>query len=232
MTAAARFAPDSHRRSLVAKVHIARKELGLDEDTYRSVIAKAAQGKESAADCSEKELVAVLDHFKARGFAPKPRAGTAGPRQRAADHPSARKARALWISLYHLGAVRNSSEQALEAFATRQLGCQHMQWMRQSDCFRLIEALKAMADRNGWTQRGPAGEVLTVEQLQEGLCRAILAKLKAVGVAPQAMPFDIAIGTFGNMPLGRRAYGQNEYARIATAFGEWLRKAGHQGEQG
>ena len=169
--AAARFAPDPHRRMLIAKVHVARKELGLDEDTYRGVLAQVT-GKASAGDCDERQLVAVLDHFKLRGFAAKPRGGVA-------DHPSARKARALWISLWQLGVVKNRSDQALEAFAARQLGCERMQWARQSDSYRLIEALKAMAERAGWPQRGPNGEALTTEELKAGLEKAIARRAGA-----------------------------------------------------
>jgi phage gp16-like protein len=217
----ARFAPDPLRRSLLAKVHVARKELGLDEDTYRGVLIQVT-GQSSAGELDQQQLVAVLDHFKLRGFTAQPRkAGAARP----ADHPSARKARALWISLYHLGAVRNGSEQALEAFAARQLKCERMQWMRQSDCYRLIEALKAMAERHGWAQRGPNGEQLSVEQLQEGLCEAILAKLKAGGVAPKTMPLSEAAFAFGGVKPGREPLARNCHVRIAASFGEWLRRA-------
>lgn len=222
--AAARFAPDPHRRSLLAKVHVARKELGLDEDTYRGVLVQVA-GKDSAAAMSEQQLVAVLDHFKLRGFAPKPSAGRRPAAQRPADHPSARKARALWISLFHLGVVRNGSDQALEAFAARQLKCERMQWARQSDCYRLIEALKNMAERNGWPQRGPSGEAISVEHLQQGLCEAILAKLKTGGAAPADMVLSAAMVAFGGhrpgVPFGRDGYG-----RAAINMGHWLRKAG------
>ena len=65
----ARFAPHPHRRAMIAKVHLASKQLGLDEDTYRSVLHQVT-GHMSAADCSEAELSAVVEHFRARGFAP------------------------------------------------------------------------------------------------------------------------------------------------------------------
>jgi hypothetical protein len=49
------------------------------------------------------QLHRILDWLKSKGFQPKP--GKAG-----ATHPMARKARALWISLYQLGVVHNSAE--------------------------------------------------------------------------------------------------------------------------
>jgi phage gp16-like protein len=144
-----------HRRAIMAKVHLAKKELGLDDDTYRAVLLRVT-GRASSADCTESQLAALLDEFKRLGWkgakaGPSKRPGTA-PVSRLADHPSAKKARALWISLYQLGVVREPSEQALEAFAARQLKCERLQWADQGQVYKLIEALKAMAERAGWSQ--------------------------------------------------------------------------------
>lgn len=185
MTAAARFNPaDAARRAMLAKVHIARKELRLQESEYRAMLARLT-GHDSAGDCTLAQLAAVLDELKAKGWkpavfvnrdkqtqAPRPAASRA-----AADSPVARKARALWISLAQLGAVRNASEQALEAFARRQLKVEAMQWADQGQGFRLIEALKAMAERAGWSQDltgVPAARHIDV--LKERLAAAIAAR--------------------------------------------------------
>lgn len=181
----ARFAPHPHRRAMIAKVHLASKQLGLDEDTYRSVLHQVT-GHMSAADCSEAELSAVVEHFKARGFAPLARPKKRG-RPAAADHPAAKKARALWISLGHLGAIDNVSEQALEAFARRQLKVTALQWADQALCYKLIEALKAIAQRHGWEQGGfPPGDGPSqkLRTLKVRLCDAILVRLKDAGIVP------------------------------------------------
>lgn len=179
---APRFAADPRRRSLIGKVKVAQKQLGLDEDTYRGMLFEVA-GKTSAADLSEAELVRVVEHMKQRGFKALP--GKArGARGRAADHPMARKARAMWISLYHLNAVNNQSERALEAFARRQLGVEALQWANQAQGYKLIEALKEMAERHGWSQRrifkDPGRQV---HALKHGLAEAILVKMVAQGQA-------------------------------------------------
>src|SRR5690606_20778762 len=106
----------------------------------------ANTGKLSAAECTEAELATLIAWLQSKGFRPLPKAGG----KAGASHPVARKARALWISLYHLGVVHNPSEQALEAFAARQVGCERLAWMRQGQGDKLIEALKAMAERAGW----------------------------------------------------------------------------------
>ena len=156
MTAARATKPDSGRRALLAKVHLAQKDLGLKDDVYRDVLEELT-GHRSAADCTVAELENLVAHFRAKGFVPKSVVGgrkdsAVQRRPRPADHPVAKKARALWISLHQLGVIENASEQALEAFAKRQLGVERMQWMDQDQSSKLIDALKDWAKREGWDQ--------------------------------------------------------------------------------
>lgn len=142
------------RRPAVVKVQIARRDLGLDEDTYRAMLSRIT-GRSSASDCSDAQLGVVLDEMKAKGWKPKVvHGGRTTPRGRPgrADQPVAKKARAMWISLHQLGVVRDPSEAALEAFARRQLGVEKLRWAVAADANALIEALKQMADRAGWSQ--------------------------------------------------------------------------------
>lgn len=142
------------RRAAVAKVQIARKEVGLDDVTYRAMLERIT-GRTSSADCTDQQLGLVLDEMKAKGWKPKVVSGgrTARRPRAVADHPSAKKARALWLSLWNLGEIRDPSEAALEAFARRQLGVAQLQWADQGQCYKLIEALKGMAERVGWSQK-------------------------------------------------------------------------------
>ncbi len=145
-------------RPALAKVAIARKELGLDEETYRAILERLT-GHRSAKDCTDAQLGRVLDELKAKGWTPRPFAGQKSKSVRRADHPAAKKARALWISLHQLGAVRDGSEKALEAFARRQLQVEQLQWADAARVYKLIEALKAMAERAGWDQSGSLDEI-------------------------------------------------------------------------
>lgn len=176
MTAAAKFDGDPARRRAMAKVQIARKELRLDDSSYRAMLYRLT-GHASAADCSEAELGRVLDELKAKGWTP-----ASPPRKaRRADHPAARKARALWVSLHQLGVVRNRSEAALEAFARRQLQVERLQWADQAQVYKLIEALKAMAERASWSQdlAGVPAE-LQVATLKRRLLALLCARAGAV----------------------------------------------------
>ncbi len=205
---------------MLGKIHVARKQLAMDEDDYRQGLFDTT-GKTSLTECNDLQLARVLDWLKSKGFRPMPGRGKA-------DHPMARKARALWISLYHLGAVHNSSEQALEAFAKRQLGCDRLQWAKQSDAFRLIEALKSMAARAGWIQHcRVSGKQLDPRTLQSSLCHLILAKLKAAGMAPADWGLhDAAWKLCGIENAKADPWTAEDYDRLAAALGRKLREFG------
>ncbi len=166
-------------RAALVKVQIARRDLGLDEDTYRAMLSRIT-GRASASDCTDAQLGAVLDELKAKGWKPKVVKGGRIARlgkPATAGQPVAKKARAMWISLHQLGVVRDPSEAALEAFACRQLGIERMRWMVASDGYAVIEALKAMAERAGWSQDlsgVPAARHVAV--LKNRLAQAIAAR--------------------------------------------------------
>ncbi len=172
---------------MLGKVHLAKKELGLDDATYRAVLERVTC-KASAAECTEVELGRVLDDFKAKGWQPVMggRKATSGGRAAPADHPVAGKARALWISLAQLGAVRDPGEPALEAFAKRQLKVERLQWADQAQGFRLIEALKAMAARHGWDAAG--GPDADLHTIKVGLVKAQWGRLGELGVIKGGEP--------------------------------------------
>lgn len=143
-------------RGALAKIHIAKKDLRLDDDAYRAMLTRLT-GKASSRDCTDAQLGVVLDEMKAKGWTPKFKVAASNPgasarRGALASSPMAKKARAMWISLHQLGVVRDRSEAALEAFGRRQLGVEKLQWADQSQANLLIEALKAMAERAGWDQ--------------------------------------------------------------------------------
>jgi len=215
-------ASTQHRRALLAKVHVAKKVLGLDDDTYRAVLLRVA-GETSAAKCSDAQLVALVKEFEAKGFTAKAKK----PSPRPADHPLALKARAMWISLHQLGVVDNPSEPALEAFAQRQLGVAKLQWANQREGNKLIEALKAMAERAGWSQElsgvAPAMRVLV---LRRRLVDALLAKLKAADVVPADWDIRRAAWHLGGVEVRNVALLEHgDIDVVAKTFGRKLREA-------
>lgn len=61
----------SKRNGLLAKVHIARKDMGLDDEMYRAMLADVL-GVDSAADASDKQLGLMVAHFRRLGWEDKP----------------------------------------------------------------------------------------------------------------------------------------------------------------
>lgn len=224
--APAQFPVDRRRRAMLAKIHVARKQLGLDEDDYRQILLEET-GHTSAGDCTEAALERALKRFEGLGFKPLPKAGAQPAANRPAQHPVARKARALWISLYHLGAVESPNEKALESFARRQLKCERLVWADQRQGYKLIEALKAMAARAGWEQLDANGNPWTVLKLKERLCEAIVAKLRAAGEIPESWTLnDAAFRLCGIEVASGGPVTAEGYDAIANALGKKLRAAG------
>ena len=216
--AAAKVPVSAFRRSMIAKINIAKAQLRMDEEDYRAGLAQVS-GHASLTRCSDMQLARVLEWLVLKGFQPVQSKG-------AATHPMARKARALWISLHHLGAVANPSDQALEAFAKRQLQCERLVWANQREAYKLIEALKNWAVRAGWPEAGTTGAAPIA--FQSSLCRAILAKLKEAGVAEPG--WDL-LGAA--MRLGVRLPGDatasthwtvDDYQHLAEQLGAVLRR--------
>lgn len=207
-----------HRRSMIAKIQIARKQIGMIEDDYRQAMFELTRHR-SLTQCSDAQLARMLEFMKSKGF-------SSSPSGKAASHPMARKARAMWISLYQLGVVHNASEHALEAFAKRQLGCDRMRWANQRDAYKLIEALKAMADRAGWRQHNIVTQkMLTPLQLQSSLCELILVKLKDAGIVPADWSIHVAQVRLCGIENNER-WTSEDYARLAAELGERLRRHG------
>lgn len=59
------------RKSLTAKLHIARKDLGLDDDTYRAMLEHLT-GHRSSKECTDRQLVMVIASLRRRGWNPDP----------------------------------------------------------------------------------------------------------------------------------------------------------------
>jgi len=132
------------RNAMLAKVHIARKDLGMDEETYRAVISRMSNGKaDSAKALSDAALNDLLAEFKRLGWQAK-----ATPRTAAKD-PLAGKVRALWRALANAGVVRDRSEAALRGYVHRMTDKSDLRFCDAREKGRVIESLKQWAAREG-----------------------------------------------------------------------------------
>ncbi|ODT18896.1 MAG: hypothetical protein ABS35_22690 [Kaistia sp. SCN 65-12] len=142
----------------LAAIHVAKKELDLDDDDYRNVLERVT-GKRSAKDLSFHERALVMKEFGRLGFEvtyPDPYRPRTRDKAERAEHRTpavkgamrldgvyARKLRALWISAWNLGVVRDRTDRALVAFVERQTGLSHTRFLREpADAMKAIEGLK------------------------------------------------------------------------------------------
>jgi phage gp16-like protein len=59
----------NHRNNQLAMIHIAKKELGLDDDTYRGVLRLISNGRtDSSRELDYGERKKLLEHFEGRGW--------------------------------------------------------------------------------------------------------------------------------------------------------------------
>jgi len=137
----------------IVAIQVAKKKLGLDEDTYRAKL-KNVTGKTSTKDMTDEERQKVLTVFRNEGFKPAPSAPRPNGRAKITGR-FAGKLQALWIACYNLGIVANRDDAALLAFVKRQTGIDHVRFLKFSDdAQKAIEALKAWMAREGgvvWT---------------------------------------------------------------------------------
>lgn len=130
------------RQAALAKIHIAKKELHLDDDTYRHLLQEVA-GVTSSKDLNEQGMKKVLERLQQAGFKPR-----AAPKTRAlANDSQSRMIRGLWLQLHELGAVRSPDEAALGAFVKRMTGSEALQWLSDRKASVVIEHLKKWRKR-------------------------------------------------------------------------------------
>lgn len=126
------------RRSLIAKIKIAQKELGLDDATYRAVLLRVT-GKSSCTECSIPELERVAEDMRQHGFKPKNSAGRRPNRRDSAD-PMMRKIEALlldngWSWNYAHGTAR------------KMFKVDRVEWLSDGNMHKLVAALQISANR-------------------------------------------------------------------------------------
>jgi len=134
------------RNVMIAKVHVARKQLDMDETAYRELLTRTTT-KSSAGDCDEAELDRVLAEMKRLGW--KPATNPAASGRCPSEKPHVRKIFALWGSLARTAAIKDGSRAALVAFIERQTGVSHPDWLTAAQANSVTEALKAIQQRSG-----------------------------------------------------------------------------------
>jgi phage gp16-like protein len=130
---------DTSRRRRLGIVHIAKVQLGLDDDAYRALLQRVT-GKRSARSLSEGELGRVIDEMRSKGFTPKRSTARS-------DKRHVRLIFALWNELRAAGKLREPERSALRSFVRRMTGVEDPEWLSPKQANVVIEALKAWLRR-------------------------------------------------------------------------------------
>ncbi|ECI5749360.1 DUF1018 domain-containing protein, partial [Salmonella enterica subsp. enterica] len=134
------------RDKLISTIHVAKRELRLDEDTYKDAL-HAATGKTSCRDMSLPELSKALAAFQKRGFKVRSK-----PQNRALKPATVTaKIRAIWRLMCAQGFLGSGSEAALNAWVKKQTapqnggeGVANYQWLEREPALAsdVLERLK------------------------------------------------------------------------------------------
>ena len=198
------------RRQMIAALHVAKRDRGLDDDTYRAALERAT-GKSSAATMDEAELKTAL-----RALAP--------PGKKTTMQPHHALAKALWIAMWNLGAIEHGDDRALDGFAKRQTGKERLVFTTSAEANAITEALKAIGARHGFTlpanDKGGMGARMALVRAQWKR----LAELGAVRVPEEAALMWWArnqqvIGNTRHITQWKR----QELDLAAKKLGTWLR---------
>lgn len=132
-------------RKQLALVHVAKKQLGLDDAAYRAALERAA-GVRSARDLDGPGLDAAMAEFTRLGFRQKPGRPDGpdyGERWGFATPAQVRLIRDLWNE-YTKG---EGTELSLGKWLNRTYGCSALRFLTSADAPKAITALMEMARR-------------------------------------------------------------------------------------
>jgi phage gp16-like protein len=131
------------RVRMIAKIHVAKKQLALADDSYRDVV-KRITGHDSARDCTDGQLEQLLGEFTRLGFSAvsTPKSGKSW----------VRKIHAIWRELQPL--LDEATDATLAAFVARQTksvrdpnGIARPEWLDAKQAKPVIHGL------DGWLNR-------------------------------------------------------------------------------
>ncbi|NMY85870.1 regulatory protein GemA [Pseudomonas proteolytica] len=134
-----------NRRNLqLSKIHIAKKDLGLDDDTYRALLKRVA-GVTSSKDITPMQAVAVLAEFKRLGWEQKAKPKTKG---RAVPNVAPDRKKLVGKIQAFLAEADRPWEYA-DGMALRMFKVERVDWLDAKQLGGLITALAYDAKRHG-----------------------------------------------------------------------------------
>lgn len=142
------MAKKPNRQAELARIHIAKKKLGMSDDDYRTMLYQQT-GKESAGKLTARERYIVLDHMKSLQEGPKK---SYPGRPNNMDGQSSRDRQLGKIEA--LLTVGNKSWGYADSLAQRICGVDFVAWVPDNELYKIITALRKQGERDGWDLSG------------------------------------------------------------------------------
>lgn len=200
-----------------AAIHVAKKQLGLDDETYRALLERVT-GEASTKDMTGRQRAAVLTELRRLGFKPAEKA-----RQTRLEGPYAKKLQWLWIAGWNLGVIRSREDVSLTAFVKGRTGLDAVRFLRyHDDAQRAVAALKAMLARGGvdWSKGAAQPDWFAYDGARIATAQwAVLAKAKQVDATFQAFAARVARIT----GIALRDMRADDWAAVMNLFGATIR---------
>lgn len=132
-----------NRRNLdLSKIHIAKKDLALDDETYRALLQRVA-GVTSAKDLSPLKIAAVISEFKRLGWRPKAKkSGREAPKVTIDRKKLVGKIEAFLAEAGRQWAYA-------DGMAQRMFKVERVEWLNPQQLGSIVAALAYDAKRNG-----------------------------------------------------------------------------------
>jgi len=124
------------RRKDLAKIHIAKKQLGMDDKTYREMLFNIT-GFRSAADLDSKQRWAVIKHLKARNYRSQHKSAKASGMNRTTAPDRAPLLSKIGAILFHLSLPWSYAD----GMAKKMFGVDKARWLRPDQLHKVTAAL-------------------------------------------------------------------------------------------
>lgn len=140
---------DMTKSQLIKLIHIAKRQLGLDDETYKAFLISETS-KKSCTKMTKPELELVFEAMKSKGFNyTGVKKGFAQAVKTADCRDDIKKIRAIWITMGHQGFISDSRDRPLDAFVERMtkkftggLGIKTLAWLDSNLARHVLESLK------------------------------------------------------------------------------------------
>lgn len=140
------------RKGMLAKVHMGKKQLGMDDDEYRFMLAEHYD-VDSAGDLRMDQLDDLVNQMEKRG--------ASFTKTKKSAKKYVRKIYALWGELEAMGVIEKSGKEPCIAWVKRQTkndspngkGVANPDWLTIKQASKIIEALKDWIEREGGSPR-------------------------------------------------------------------------------